>query len=561
MRTITTRERDPAALAALTAANIDPRMARLYSARGVTLASDLNTQMSSLLSPAQLAHVETAAEFLADAISAQKKMLIVADYDADGATACAVGMRALGAMGARVDFVVPDRFKYGYGLTPEIVALAAGQSPDIIITVDNGIASVDGVAEAARLGIAVLVTDHHLPGDALPDAAVIVNPNQRGDTFQSKNLAGVGVIFYVMLALRATLRKRDYFKLRPEPNLGDLLDLVALGTVADVVKLDHNNRILVEQGLMRIRTGRMCAGIRALLTVSGRTPARASTYDLGFVVGPRINAAGRLEDMRIGIECLLADNDEQAMKLAQQLDQLNRDRRDIEADMKEGALLSLAEVDVTQRYALALFEPSWHQGVVGILASRIREKYHRPVIAFASDGTGNLKGSGRSIYGLHMRDALDLVTKRFPGIISKFGGHAMAAGLTIPASSMADFAKAFETIVREMLSPADLHERIETDGSIAAHELDFDFVHAIESQVWGQGFASPSFMGSLRVIDQRIVGEKHLKLKVSLDGTTFDAMRFGSADALNPSIDAVFRPSINEFRGNKTLQLILDYVA
>jgi single-stranded-DNA-specific exonuclease len=561
MRTITTRERDPAALAALISASVDARMARLYAARGVTLASDLDTQMSALLSPAQLAHVETAAEFLADAIAAQKKMLIVADYDADGATACAVGMRALGAMGARIDFVVPDRFKYGYGLTPEIVALAAEQSPDIIITVDNGIASVDGVAEAARRGIAVLVTDHHLPGDALPDAAVIVNPNQRGDTFQSKNLAGVGVIFYVMLALRATLRKRDYFKSRPEPNLGDLLDLVALGTVADVVRLDHNNRILVEQGLARIRTGRMCAGIRALLAVAGRTPARASTYDLGFVVGPRINAAGRLEDMRIGIECLLSDSDDQAMKFAQQLDQLNRDRRDIEADMKEGAMLSLADIDVTQCYALALFEPAWHQGVVGILASRIREKYHRPVIAFASDGTGNLKGSGRSITGLHMRDALDLITKRFPGIISKFGGHAMAAGLTIPASSMADFAKAFETIVREMLTPADLHERIETDGNIAAHELDFDFVHAIESQVWGQGFASPSFVGSLRVIDQRIVGEKHLKLKVSLDGISFEAMRFGSADALNPSIDAVFRPSINEFRGNKTLQLILDYVA
>jgi single-stranded-DNA-specific exonuclease len=561
MPTITTRERDPAALAALMSASVDPRMARLYAARGVALASDLDTQMSALLSPAQLAHVETAAEFLADAIATRKKMLIVADYDADGATACAVGMRALGAMGARIDFVVPDRFKYGYGLTPEIVALAAEQSPDIIITVDNGIASVDGVAEATRRGIAVLVTDHHLPGDALPEAAVIVNPNQHGDTFQSKNLAGVGVIFYVMLALRATLRKRDYFANRPEPNLGDLLDLVALGTVADVVKLDRNNRILVEQGLARIRTGRMCAGVRALLTVAGRTPARASTYDLGFVIGPRINAAGRLEDMRIGIECLLSDSDDQAMKLAQQLDQLNRDRRDIEADMKEGAMLSLADIDVTQRYALALFEPTWHQGVVGILASRIREKYHRPVIAFASDGTGNLKGSGRSISGLHMRDALDLITKRFPGIISKFGGHAMAAGLTIPASSMADFAKAFETIVREMLTPADLHERIETDGSIAAHELDFDFVHAIESQVWGQGFAAPSFVATLRVLDQRVVGEKHLKLKLSLDGTTFEAMRFGSADALNPSIDAVFRPSINEFRGNKTLQLILDYVA
>jgi single-stranded-DNA-specific exonuclease len=561
MPAIIARELNAAALAKLTAANVDPRMARLYAARGVGAPSDLDTQMRALLPPGQLAHVDAAAELLVDAILTRKKLLIVADYDADGATACAVGMRALGAMGARVDFVVPDRFKYGYGLTPEIVALAAEQSPDIIITVDNGIASVDGVAEAKRRGIQVLVTDHHLPGDTLPDAAVIINPNQRGDTFASKNLAGVGVIFYVMLALRAKLRGRDYFVNRPEPNLGDLLDLVALGTIADVVKLDHNNRILVEQGLARIRAGRMCAGIRALLTVAGRTASRASTYDLGFVVGPRVNAAGRLEDMRIGIECLLADNDSIATKLAQQLDQLNRDRRDIEADMKDEALTTLAEIDVTQRYALALFEPTWHQGVVGILASRIREKYHRPVIAFASDGSGNLKGSGRSIRGLHMRDALDLITKRFPGIISKFGGHAMAAGLTIPGAAMTDFAKAFETIVREMLTPADLHEQIETDGAIAAQELDFEFVHAIESQVWGQGFAPPSFIGSLRVIDQRVVGEKHLKLKLSLDGTTFDAMRFGSADALKPSIDAVFRPSINEFRGEKTLQLILDYIA
>ncbi len=559
MQTIITRERDPAALSALMAAHVDPRMARLYAARGVNSASDLDTQMSALLTPAQLARVEAAAIFLADAIAAKKKMLIVADYDADGATACAVGMRALKAMGAAIDFVVPDRFKYGYGLTPEIVGLAAEQSPDIIITVDNGIASVDGVAEAARRGIAVLVTDHHLPGDALPDAAVIVNPNQRGDTFASKNLAGVGVIFYVMLALRAELRKRNHFTTRPEPNLGDLLDLVALGTVADVVRLDHNNRILVEQGLSRIRAGRMCAGIRALLTVAGRVPARASTYDLGFVVGPRINAAGRLENMRIGIECLLADSDDAAMKIAQQLDQLNRDRRDIEADMKDTALLTLAEIDVTQRYALALFEPTWHQGVVGILASRIREKYHRPVIAFASDGTGNLKGSGRSISGLHMRDALDLITKRFPGVITKFGGHAMAAGLTIPASAMTEFAKAFETVVRDLLTPADLHERIETDGALAAEELDFDFVTAIENQVWGQGFAAPSFTGDFRVIEQRVVGEKHLKLKVKLGSTTFDAMRFGSADALNSAIGAVFRPSINEFRGNRTLQLILDH--
>ncbi len=561
MPKILTRPQDPAAYAALIAGNVDPSMARLYAAREVKSPRELDTGMGALLAPALLNHINAAALLLADAIAAKQRLLIVADYDADGATACAVGIRALTAMGAIVDYVVPDRFKYGYGLTPEIVALAAEKNPDIIITVDNGIASVDGVAEANRRGIRVLVTDHHLPGDALPDAAVIVNPNQRGDTFTSKNLAGVGVIFYVMLALRAELRTRNHFASRPEPNLGDLLDLVALGTVADVVRLDHNNRILVEQGLTRIRAGRMCAGIRALLTVAARVPQRASTYDLAFVVGPRVNAAGRLDDMSIGIACLLADNDDAAMKLANQLDQLNRERRDIEAGMKDDALATLAEIDVAERYAIAIFEPTWHQGVVGILASRIREKYHRPVIAFAADGQGNLKGSGRSIQGLHMRDALDLITKRFPNVITKFGGHAMAAGLTIPQHALVDFAKAFETVVRELISPAELHERIETDGAIDASDLTFDFVRGLEAQVWGQGFASPTFTGALKVVEQRVVGEKHLKLRVAMGGQTFEAMRFGSADALNTSIDAVFRPSINEFRGNKTLQLLVDFVA
>lgn len=559
MPTIATREVDREALQTLISQNIDPVMARLYAARGVASERELDTRMNALLAPTLLAHIEDSAHFLADAIQAKQKLLIVADYDADGATACAVGMRALSAMGAIVDFVVPDRFKYGYGLTPEIVALAAEKSPDIIITVDNGIASVDGVAEANRRGIRVLVTDHHLPGDALPDAAVIVNPNQRGDSFASKNLAGVGVIFYVMLALRAELRRINYFATMPEPNLADLLDLVALGTVADVVKLDHNNRILVEQGLTRVRAGRMCAGIRALLQVAGRDHRRATTYDFGFVVGPRINAAGRLEDMSIGIACLLADNIEAATQLAAQLDHLNRERRVIETDMRDEALASLADIDIGGRYAIAIFEPTWHQGVVGILASRIREKYHRPVIAFAADGAGNLKGSGRSISGLHMRDALDLITKRYPGMISKFGGHAMAAGLTISQTALLDFAKAFETVVRDLVSPSDLLERMETDGAIPPDALTFDFVNSLESQVWGQGFAAPSFTGAFKVIEQRVVGEKHLKLKLSFDGNTFDAIRFGSPDALNTSIDAVFRPSINEFRGAKTLQLMIDH--
>ena len=561
MPEIVTRQRDPAAFDALVAAKIDPRMARLYAARGIAGPTDLNHELNALLPPTQLAHVQDAATLLADAIAAGKRLLIVADYDADGATACAVGMRALSGMGGKVEFIVPNRFEYGYGLTPEIVALAAQRDPNIIITVDNGIASVEGVAEANQRGIEVLVTDHHLPGQSLPAASVIVNPNQAGDGFSSKHLAGVGVIFYTMLALRAELRRRQYFDGKSEPNLADLLDLVALGTVADVVRLDHNNRVLVEQGLRRIRAGRVCPGMRALMQVAGRDPSRASTYDLGFMVGPRLNAAGRLDDMSLGIECLLADNERTALELSTKLDRLNRERRHIESDMKDTALTTLADVDVGNRYSLTMFDPAWHQGVVGILASRIREKYHRPVIAFARDGHGNLKGSGRSIKGFHMRDALDLVTKHEPDLIAKFGGHAMAAGLTIAESAMASFAQAFETVARGLLTPADLAERMETDGALDAGELDFGFVSAIDAQVWGQGFVSPSFTGAFRVIEQRVVGEKHLKLKITMGGTTFDAMRFGSAVALNTRIDAVFRPSVNEFRGQKTLQLVLDYVA
>ena len=561
MPEIVTRERNPAAFDTLIAANVDPRMARVYAARGINSHSDLNHGLPALLSPVALSFIQDAAVLLADAIQAGKRLLIVADYDADGATACAVGMRALRAMGATVDFIVPNRFEFGYGLTPEIVALAAERHPDIIITVDNGIASVDGVAEANRRGIQVLVTDHHLPGQSLPDAAVIVNPNQAGDNFASKHLAGVGVIFYTMTALRAELRARNYFQGKVLPKLADLLDLVALGTVADVVRLDHNNRVLVEQGLVRIRAGRMSDGVRALMQVAGRDPNRASTYDLGFVVGPRLNAAGRLDDMSLGIACLLADNAHTATELATRLDTLNRERRAIEGQMRDVAFASLDDVDVGARYALSMFDDSWHQGVVGILASRIREKYHRPVIAFARDGQGNLKGSGRSIAGFHMRDALDLVTKRHPQLISKFGGHAMAAGLTIHESAMAEFSNAFDTVARELLTPADLAERIETDGTLDSAELTFDFVRAIDAQVWGQGFSAPSFTGHFRVLEQRVVGEKHLKLKLGLGATTFEAMRFGSADALNTSIDAVFKPSINEFRGQSTLQLVLDYVA
>ena len=566
MPDIVTRTVNPEYYAQLIKDNVDQRLAKLYAGRGVSGINGLNTALDALLSPQLLLHIETAAAYLADAIQAKKRLLIVADYDADGATACALGLRALSQMGAVVDFIVPNRFTLGYGLTPGVVDLAANHyagKPDVIITVDNGIASVDGVAAANRLGIDVVITDHHLPGETLPDAAVIVNPNQPHDTFPSKSLAGVGVMFYLMLALRAMLRSRQYFQGKDEPNLADLLDLVALGTVADVVKLEHNNRILVEQGLKRIRAGRCSAGISAILKVGGRDQSCVSTYDLGFVIGPRINAAGRLEDMSVGIACLTTNDADMAFTLATKLDQLNRERRVIESDMKTDALITVDSLDLTARYALALYEPSWHQGVVGILAGRIREKTNRPVIAFATDAANAavLKGSGRSIASLHMRDCLDLITKRYPDLIVTFGGHAMAAGLTIRANALPDFATAFEVIARELLSPADLNEQIETDGEVEAGALDFDFVRQLEAQVWGQGFSAPSYRATFKVLAQNVVGEKHLKLRLGLGKDTFEAIRFGSPDSLNPTIDAVFRPSINTFRKTSVVQLTIAYIA
>ncbi|MBL8515513.1 MAG: single-stranded-DNA-specific exonuclease RecJ [Betaproteobacteria bacterium] len=561
---IVQRETDPAAAAALAASGVDPRLARLYAARGVREAAELRTQLDALIAPAGLANIRDAATLLADAIARQEKLLIVADYDADGATACAVGLRALTAMGARVSFIVPNRFEYGYGLTPEIVRLAAEQSPDWIITVDNGIASVDGVAEANRLGMRVLVTDHHLPGDRLPDAACIINPNQPECGFPSKNLAGVGVMFYVMLALRAALRERGAFAGKAEPNLADLLDLVALGTVADVVKLDSNNRVLVHQGLQRIRAGRMQPGVKALFFAAGRDFAKATAYDLGFVAGPRLNAAGRLDDMSLGIECLISNDDATAQRLARELDALNRERRAIEGDMQAEAFARLEDVDaaeVEQRATLCLFEENWHQGVVGILASRVKDKFHRPVIAFARDNEGNLKGSGRSISALHLRDALDLVSKRHPDLILKFGGHAAAAGLTLPPNALPAFKAALEKVAREWLAPADLNRQIEVDGELGDDDLSADFVRRIEAEVWGQGFAAPQWQGHFRVLEQRVVGEKHLKLKVAQQGRTLDAMLFNYADRLPAKIDAVYRPQMNEFRGETTLQLVLNHWA
>ncbi|MDG1445258.1 MAG: single-stranded-DNA-specific exonuclease RecJ [Methylophilaceae bacterium] len=558
-KTIIQRRIDDVVVNRLVEKGVSPLLARLYAARGVDDTADLSVSLNHLISPNQLTNSAVMASLLADAIAEKKQILIVGDYDADGATATAVAVKGLLSMGAQVDFLVPNRFEYGYGLTPEIVQLAATMSPDVIVTVDNGIASVDGVAEANKLGIQVLITDHHLPSDETPQAACIVNPNQHGCGFVSKNLAGVGVMFYVLLALRAELRERGTFTEKQEPNLTELLDLVALGTVADLVKLDANNRILVEQGLRRIRAGACSAGITALLKVAGRDQSQVNTQDLGFYIGPRLNAAGRLDDMRLGIQCLLAGENE-AITIAQSLHDLNIERRSIESSMQDEALVSLNEISVGDQYSISLFEPTWHQGVVGILASRIKEQYHRPVIAFAEVEDGLLKGSGRSIAGLHLRDALDMVTKRYPNLIITFGGHAMAAGLSIEQSRFFDFQVAFEKIVRTLLTPADLQAIIQTDGGFSADEMTLHHAQLIAHQVWGQGFTPPLFNDLFTVITQRVVGGKHLKLLLEKQGKRFDAIYFGQTALLGDEIEAVYQLQVNHYNNVQSLQLQLLHV-
>ena len=557
MTTIVERRFDSNVAQALVAQGILPILARILAARGIQSADALDPSLANIIPPDQLSNASKMAVMLADAIQANKSLLIVGDYDCDGATATAVAMRALKSMGAQVDYLVPNRFEYGYGLTPEIVDLAFKRQPDVLITVDNGIASVEGVARANVLGLQVLVTDHHLPGEQTPDAACIVNPNQNGCTFPSKNLAGVGVIFYVMLALRAELRARGAFEAKPEPNLTELLDIVALGTVADLVRLDDNNRILVEQGLRRIRAGKACPAIRTLLKIAGRDERKVTAQDLGFSVGPRLNAAGRLDDMTLGIACLISDDAAEVEVLAQRLHAMNLERRAIEADMQEAANIALDEIDVSKRFSLSIFEPEWHQGVIGILASRVKEQYHRPVIAFASAGDGTLKGSGRSIAGLHLRDALDLVAKRHPGLILKFGGHAMAAGLTIDEDGLDTFESAFEAVAQHLLSPADLDEVIEVDGALDGQVLDWCLASALERQVWGQGFPAPMFTGNFEVKQQKIVGERHLKL--SLQGFQHagmvDAIYFGQQEFLPERVQLVYALQTNEFNGRQSIQL------
>ncbi len=610
MTEITPRSISTSALQHLLDSGYAPALARIFAARGITTGEELDTSLAGLLPFDGMKGAAEMARLLADAIAAQKKILVIADYDADGATACAVAVRGLRGFGAQADFIVPNRFEYGYGLTPEIVHLAArlplrygtdkpsdsGEAakqllpqsagcaitsdlasvvgspsrmassstsnvsqlpPDILLTVDNGIASVEGVAEANRLGMRVFVTDHHLPGDALPDAACIVNPNQPGCAFPDKHLAGVGVMFYVLLALRAELRTRGLITEEQGRKLLDLLDLVALGTAADVVKLDRNNRILVQQGLRRIRAGRACAGIDALLQVAGKRAEKISSQDLGFTVGPRLNAAGRLDDMSLGIACLLADDDAAAMQIATRLDALNRERRSIEADMQDSALAALEQIDVGGNFSLALFDETWHQGVIGILASRLKDRFHRPTIAFARANDGELKGSGRSIAGLHLRDALDLVSKRHPLLIRKFGGHAAAAGLSIAEADFASFAAAFEQVTTELLDAGDLARRIETDGALEPAEMNLDLARLLDEQVWGQGFPAPQFNDDFAVQNQRVVGERHLKLRLNKEGKTIEAILFGHNEPLPEQIHAVYSLSVNEYNGSQSLQLII----
>ena len=550
---------------ALLDAGLHPVLARVYAGRNIRSAAELQYGLDGLIAPLSLKGIDNAAALLADAIQQGKRLLIIADYDADGATACAVGIRALRAMsgntGAHVEYLVPDRFRLGYGLSPELVELAAQRKPDLLITVDNGIASVEGVARARALGIATLITDHHLPGPELPLAECIVNPNQPGCAFPSKALAGVGVMFYVVLALRAELRRRGVFKERAQPNLAALTDLVALGTIADVVPLDANNRNLVSQGLKRLRAGRCTPGIAALLRAAGRPLAEASSFDLGFVAGPRLNAAGRLADMSLGIECLITDDEARAANCAQELDRLNRERRNIEASMLERAQEILAQLPAHGANGV-FFDPDWHQGVVGIVASRLKERLHRPVICFAraeESGAVVLRGSGRSIPGLHLRDALDVVSKRSPGLIRRFGGHAQAAGLSIAPGDYERFAGEFERVVDELL-PAEARLRVvETDGALDAMHFSLEVARLLDAGIWGQGFPQPLFCDTFAVENQRVVGERHLKLWLVKGGRRIEAMRYGALDPLPAQVRAAYRLSVNEFNGLKNIQLNVEH--
>ena len=560
---IATRPINPQLQSALQAAGANPLIAQLYAARNVADSSELNDSLKQLIPYTQLTNCTAAASRLADAIQSQQKILIIADYDADGATACSVAMKGLASMGARVDFFVPNRFEHGYGLTPELADIAHAKGADLIVTVDNGISSAEGVARAKALGLDVIVTDHHIAGSVVPDC-IIVNPNQRGCTFPSKSIAGVGVIFYVLIALRAELRARDYFSgclNIAEPKLDELLDLVALGTVADVVALDHNNRILVSQGLKRIRAGKMSHGIRALFQTARCSAQKAQPFDFGYKIAPRINAAGRLDDMSIGIACLLSGSLNEAENMASELNELNQTRQEIEQEMLTDILADCPSALPREQTTLCMYRDSFHQGVVGIVASRLKEKFYRPVFVFAPDDDGNYRGSGRSISGVHLRDVLDAISKRAPDIIIKFGGHAMAAGLTLRSGSLKIFGDLFEDIVRSQVNEDTLSQTFLTDGSLKASDITLANAQLINAQIWGQGFPPPSFADTFQVVRQQSMGadKKHTKAWLAKEGQEFEAMFWRCEDTLPRDIRVVYRPTVNEWRGNTELQLYVDY--
>ena len=586
MNTPTLKMRVPAPRSAwaLEQAGVHPLLARLFAARGVRGIDELDDGLARLLPPTGLQGAAAAATLLADALRDGLRLCVVADYDCDGATACAVALRGLALLGAApgtLGYVVPDRALHGYGLTPAIVDLALAQGAQVLVTVDNGIASLAGVAHARARGLAVVVTDHHLPAQehdaiVLPDANVIVNPNQPGCSFASKHLAGVGVMFYVLLALRSELRARGAFTAEKaeasaapgsapaQPKLDTLLDLVALGTVADVVRLDANNRRLVAQGLKRIRAGRMQPGVAALFAAAGRDPSRAAGFDFGFALGPRINAAGRLSDMTLGIECLLTDDPARAAQLAQQLDAINRERREVETGMREQAealldtLLQKMNDPGAAPPALAIYDRDFHEGVVGIVASRLKDRVHRPTFVFARGQDGLLKGSGRSIEGFHLRDALDLVSKRHPGVLKKFGGHAMAAGCTLDEADFATFDTAFQQAALEGLDAATLERRLLSDGPLGIEHFTTEMVQSLNAQVWGPSFEAPLFSDEVEVVSQRLVGEKHLKLSVRHSGTLRDAIWFGRVEPLPARVTLAYRLSLDEYNGRQRLQMIVE---
>lgn len=544
---------------------VNPLLARLYAARGISQPEHISTQMTDLLPPGGLKGMDAAARILADAIMQGQRICIVADYDADGATACAVavkGLRMLGLAPDRLTYFVPDRFKLGYGLTPAIVDLVAqvpGSAPDVLMTVDNGIASIDGVSRAKALGMQVVITDHHLPGATLPDADAIVNPNQPGCDFASKNLAGVGVMLYVLMGLRQVLRQRGWAAAE-QANLGTLLDLVALGTIADVVALDRNNRILVANGLQRIRQRRCCAGILALYAVAGKQPDRAQASDLGFLLGPRLNAAGRMDDMRIGIRCLLAEEIGEALHVAKELDQLNLARRSVEDQMKTDAARILGQLDIANTAGISLYDPHWHGGVVGILAGRIKEQMHRPTIVFAGDGSGQIKGSGRSIPGLHLRDALDHLTKQYPELILKFGGHAMAAGLTIRESDFNLFQQAFDDLVDQLLPMEARSQSLAIDGPLVDSELTLNTARLLSEGIWGQGFPAPIFANRFKILESRLLQDKHLKLTLGCGQSRMDAIRFNDTTIPGEQDTLAYALEINHYNGVDRPQLRIEAI-